>query len=153
MRAIDVLKYLLAKAESEVPEGHQIVGLNVPVDIVREIIDAQPDLQPTCNQLATDCISRQAAIDCLCNGKCTEEGRWCDDGDCMPVRRINSLPPAEPEPYLDSIVSEIEKTISETRESGKHHDINVRTNGEMICFGLQLALEIIEEKRNERFDK
>ena len=24
---------------------------------------AQPNLQPTCNQLATDCISRQAAID------------------------------------------------------------------------------------------
>ena len=44
-----------------------------------------------------DTIYRQAAIDCLCNGKCTEEGRWCDDGDCMPVRRINSLPSAQPE--------------------------------------------------------
>ena len=44
-----------------------------------------------------DTISRQAAIDCLCNGKCTEEGRWCDDGDCMPVRRIKSLPSAQPE--------------------------------------------------------
>ena len=43
MEAIDVLKYLLAKAESEVPEGHRIVELNVPVDIVREIIDAQPE--------------------------------------------------------------------------------------------------------------
>ena len=43
MEAIDVLKYLLAKAESEVPEGHRIVGVNVPVDIVREIIDAQPE--------------------------------------------------------------------------------------------------------------
>lgn len=43
MRAIDVLKYLLAKAESEVPEGHRIVGVNVPVDIVREIIDEQPE--------------------------------------------------------------------------------------------------------------
>ena len=26
---------------------------------------AQPDLQPTCNQLATDCISRQMAIDAV----------------------------------------------------------------------------------------
>ena len=42
-----------------------------------------------------DLIYRQAAIGCLCNGKCTEEGRWCDDGDCMPVRRINSLPSAQ----------------------------------------------------------
>ena len=45
----------------------------------------------------SDTIYRQAAIDCLCNGKCTEEGRWCDDGDCMPVRRINSLPSAQPD--------------------------------------------------------
>ena len=44
-----------------------------------------------------DTIYRQAAIDCLCNGKCNEEGRWCDEGACMPVRRINSLPPAQPE--------------------------------------------------------
>lgn len=43
MRAIDVLKYLLAEAESKVPEGHRIVELKVPVDIVREIIDAQPE--------------------------------------------------------------------------------------------------------------
>ena len=48
-----------------------------------------------------DTISRQAAIDCLCNGKCTEEGRWCDDGDCMPVRRIKSLPSAQPEHTTD----------------------------------------------------
>lgn len=45
----------------------------------------------------SDLIEKQAAIDCLCNGKCTEEGRWCDDGDCMPVRRINSLPSAQTE--------------------------------------------------------
>lgn len=43
----------------------------------------------------SDTVYRQAAIDCLCNGKCTEEGRWCDDGDCMPVRRIKSLPSAQ----------------------------------------------------------
>ena len=36
---------------------------------VKSIIDnlpsAQPNLQPTCNQLATDCISRQAALDAI----------------------------------------------------------------------------------------
>ena len=61
---------------------------------------------------------------------------------------IQQLPSAQPEPYLDSIVSEIENTISETKKSGRHHEIHIRTNGEMICYGLQLALEIIEEKRN-----
>ena len=87
-----------------------------------------------------DVIYRQAAID-------VAKAHWYKPDI---VGAIEQLPPAEPEPYLDSIVSEIEKTISETRESGKHHDINVRTNGAMICFGLQLALEIIEEIRNDK---
>ena len=30
---------------------------------IKKLPSAQPDLQPTCNQLATDCISRKAAID------------------------------------------------------------------------------------------
>ena len=37
-------------------------------------------------------IDRQAVIDCLCNGKCNEELRWCDDGYCPPVNRIMKLP-------------------------------------------------------------
>ena len=63
---------------------------------------------------------------------------------------IEGLPSKES--CLDAIVNEIEKTINETKKSGKHHEIHVRINGEMVCFGLQLALEIIEEKRNERSD-
>ena len=66
---------------------------------------------------------------------------------------ISEAPSAQPEPYLDSIVSEIKKTISETKESGKYHCADIRINGEMICFGLQLALEIIEEKRYGQSDK
>ena len=41
-------------------------GCGMPCDEIfalEELPSAQPDLQPTCNQLATDCISRQAAID------------------------------------------------------------------------------------------
>ena len=30
-----------------------------------KVPSAQPNLQPTCNKLATDCISRQAAIDAV----------------------------------------------------------------------------------------
>ena len=63
------------------------------------------------------------------------------------------LPSAQTEPCLDSIVSEIKKTISEMKENGKYHYDNIRINGEMICYGLQLALEIIEEKRNGQSDK
>ena len=41
--------------------------LGVIVDTKAEELNssAQPDLQPACNQLATDCISRQQAIDAL----------------------------------------------------------------------------------------
>ena len=33
---------------------------------IEELPSVQPDLQPTCNKLATDCIERQAAIDAVC---------------------------------------------------------------------------------------
>ena len=49
------------------------------------------DLQPTCNQLATDCISRQAAIDALCKRcdlvhdvPCTEK--------CNDIKILEKLP-------------------------------------------------------------
>jgi hypothetical protein len=35
------------------------------INIVAEALKAQPNLQPTCNNLATDCVSRQAAIDAI----------------------------------------------------------------------------------------
>jgi len=46
---------------------------------------AQPNLQPTCNQLATDCISRQAAIDAL----------GTPHGILYPIRTIEELPSAD----------------------------------------------------------
>lgn len=36
------------------------------LDIIKWLPSVQPDLQPTCNKLATDCIDRQAAIDAVC---------------------------------------------------------------------------------------
>ena len=38
--------------------GYEVIRL----DDILALPSAQPDLQPTCNQLATDCISRQDAI-------------------------------------------------------------------------------------------
>ena len=48
---------------------------------------AQLNLQPTCNQLATDTISRQAAIDAL----------GTPHGILYPIRTIEELPSAQPE--------------------------------------------------------
>lgn len=51
----------------EILESAKDKNDDVPMNLVRKAFDklpsAEPDLQPTCNQLATDCISRQAAID------------------------------------------------------------------------------------------
>ena len=75
---------------SELSKVYNMKGIpDEAMSIIGDVMLAWSDEQDT--------ISRQAAIDCLCNGKCTEEGRWCDDGDCMPVRRIKSLPSAQPE--------------------------------------------------------
>lgn len=52
------------------------------------------DLQPTCNQLATDCISRQAAIEALClecSGNCIP----CGSFPCDEVQAIQQLPSAQ----------------------------------------------------------
>ena len=43
MDAIETLKFLLDKALAETPPESRLAGLNVPVEIVQEIIDAQPD--------------------------------------------------------------------------------------------------------------
>ena len=61
--------------------------LGVIVDTKAEELDssAQPNLQPTCNQLATDTINRQAAIDCVTYD--VEHTIEC----------LKALPPAQPE--------------------------------------------------------
>lgn len=51
---------------------------------------AQPNLQPTCNQLATDTISRQAAIDAVC--------KYCEYYyNENVIQRIKEIPSAQPE--------------------------------------------------------
>lgn len=96
-----------------------------------------------------DIISRRDAIDALM--EIMDRPKHADflytDEIC---KTLNELPSAQQDSCIDDIVSEIEELIAETKKNGKHHEIHVRINGAMICFGLQLALEIIEEKRAER---
>ena len=90
--------------------------LGVIVDTKAEELDssAQPNLQPTCNNLATDAISRQAAIDVL-KGLPTW---WADEGgyygEAQPpmvalfdpedaVSAIENLPSAHPELCKDAV--------------------------------------------------
>lgn len=79
-------------------------GATTPADMARrdellnvmcwlgELPPAQPNLQPSCNQLATDYISRQAAIDAI-------NGVLVEDESCKVWFRLalQNLPSAQPE--------------------------------------------------------
>lgn len=80
----------------------------IPVYHIKQLPTAQLDLQLTCNNLATDTISRQAAIDEICLAWCGRKYDdcvhisdfklgcyWCDG--CSDVQAIMDLPPAQSE--------------------------------------------------------
>lgn len=52
----------------------------------------EPNLQPTCNQLATSCISRQAAIDAIAN-----QNEMHPKDRIIAVEVLGGLPSAQPE--------------------------------------------------------
>ena len=69
-------------------------------DWINGLPSAQPNLQPTCNQLATDCISRQAAIDTSLEFFVEFLGGAFDENlQKKLIERINALPPAQPEQH------------------------------------------------------
>ena len=58
------------------------------------------NLQPTCNQLATDCVSRQAAIDAALTFVVEYCGAAFDeDMQKMLCERLDALPSAQPEQH------------------------------------------------------
>ena len=59
-----------------------------------KLLKAQPNLQPTCNQLATDTISRQAAIDAVFE---SAVGRQMLRGHRDLIEILKHLPSAQPE--------------------------------------------------------
>lgn len=65
--------------------------------ILRDLPSAQSQPEPTCNNLATDTISRQAAIDALC-GECQGRCIPCEAYPCSEVRALENVPSAQPEP-------------------------------------------------------
>ena len=92
---------------------------------------AQPDLQQTCNKLATDCISRQAAITAIAN-KMPSPSLLFADGECLTedgiykaqepfvecMEAIDSLPPAQAE---QSVAQERYEDLCEY--FGNDHDV------------------------------
>ena len=69
--------------------------MGVIIDTKAEEV-AQQNLQPTCNQLATDTISRQAAIDALEKWLHGLFGITEADGTATIFKTIRQLPPIQP---------------------------------------------------------
>ena len=68
------------------------------IDRFMAFASAQPDSQPTCNNLATDTISRQSAIDAVNKIAPVNTEYDCTLLDILDVRYVlTELPPAEPE--------------------------------------------------------
>ena len=75
------------------------------VDTKAEELDlsAQPNLQLTCNQLATDMISRQVATQTALEFMVEYlGGAFDEDFQRKLIERMNALPPAEPWPWHDA---------------------------------------------------
>ena len=64
-----------------------------------KVPSAQPNLQPTCNKLATDCISRQAAIDAVFNNAEHPDKAY---------GAIRHLPSAQPERREEAIIDPVD---------------------------------------------
>ena len=64
-----------------------------------KVPSAQPNLQPTCNKLATDCISRQAAIDAVFNNAEHPDKAY---------GAIRHLPSAQPEQREEAIIDPVD---------------------------------------------
>jgi len=79
--------------------------LGIIVDTKAEELDlsAQPNLQLTCNQLATDLISRQAAIDAALSFTVEYCGAAFDENMQIGLKQcLDGLPSAEPWPWHDA---------------------------------------------------
>lgn len=71
------------------------------IKAVQALPSAQPNLQPTCNQLATDTIDRQAAIDAILREYNTDDSDYPTDyqqGLSAAKKIIERLPSAQLEP-------------------------------------------------------
>ena len=104
--AIDHLKKRLYETAlnniTEHPYYEELADNRVDVWL-NELPPAQPDLQPTCNQLATDCISRQAASGCeywdsesnfcsLHRPSAERRGRWVKGDEMADYPRVPYKP-------------------------------------------------------------
>ena len=104
--AINTAQVMYERCDEDI-EGYR----DLMVESLKVLPSAQPDLQLTCNQFATDCISRQAAIrwvktECNPYGKPTLE---FESGKKV-IKHLEQMPSAQPEQI--KMIKEIRKWIN-----------------------------------------
>ena len=98
IRLLNQIRHMLLNSNSWLPETHNPV--NEAFDMAISALQAQ-DLQSTCNNLATDTISRQAAIDALLEEVRLVDGYYVENDEVIDkddaIEAIRLLPSAQPE--------------------------------------------------------
>lgn len=96
---------------------------------------AQPNLQSTCNQLATDTISRQAAIDAAIKATDDWDGGYSITRANMIEKELNNLPPAQHEKICINLNEPIKVKLTEWGKEIFYHQYD-RANeiiGREVC--------------------
>jgi len=94
--AIEIIELARAQIEWDYPMDYA-VAFDMAISAIKAQ-DLQQKLQPTCNQLVTDTISRKTAIDALCR-RCdlvAEDDEPCTE-KCNDIKILEKLPSAQPE--------------------------------------------------------
>ena len=109
--AIEIIELARAQIEWDYPMDYA-VAFDMAISAIKAQ-DLQQKLQPTCNQLATDTISRKTAIDALCR-RCdlvAEDDEHCTE-KCNDIKILEKLPSAKHE-YEPVKAEDFAKTMSE----------------------------------------
>lgn len=93
------------------------------VEWLNTLPSAQPNLQPTCNQLATDCISRQAAIDFIGGMNMCDE--ISDEAYKELTNYLDELTSAQAEKILVANVTLTDEQVREAVEKAKNSVLTV----------------------------
>ena len=137
--AIDIVKkntFRLTFAEEQNCEGRvawsaDAVYSDVIEGALLELPSAQPNLQPTCNQLATDVISRQDAIDAVAKAL---KGTFVEYED-IAEKIINKVPSAQPKPVRINLNEPIKVKLTEWGKEIYYHQYDKANQiaGREIC--------------------
>ena len=152
IRLLNQIRHMLLNSNSWLPETHNPV--NEAFDMAISALQAQ-DLQSTCNNLATDTISRQAAIDALLeevrlvDGYYVENDEVIDKDDAIEAIRLLPSVTLKPDHSGDTTeMVEYDDCISRQAVADVAYEVGNLFDGEDdtrtpygVAFDIQMAVD------------